>query len=185
MGGNDVRRDFGPSSVGTLTPYGGSISVTLDGSPPVETPSLPLSLTIGAWLLASGAPGPLRRGVGVAVGMFAADCAHLGVALTSGSARVGLLIMGDGSACRGDKSPGYGDPRAEAFDASVARALADADVDGLLGLDATVAAELLVAGRASWQVLAGAATGDWHGRVLYDAAPYGVSYQVATWRPAA
>ena len=38
--------------------------------------------------------------------------------------------MGDGSACRTLKAPGYLDERAAAFDAEVARALGAADVDG-------------------------------------------------------
>jgi hypothetical protein len=39
-----------------------------------------------------------------------------------------------------------------------------------------------VAGRASWQVLAGAAEGGtWSARVTFDDAPYGVTYLVATW----
>jgi hypothetical protein len=41
-----------------------------------------------------------------------------------------------------------------------------------------------VAGRAPWQVLAGAVEatgGNWRGRLHYHAAPYGVAYLVATW----
>jgi hypothetical protein len=40
----------------------------------------------------------------------------------------------------------------------------------------------MVAGRAAWQVLAGAAAGRrLHGRLLYAAAPLDVSYLVASW----
>ena len=93
-----------------------------------------------------------------------------------------LLVMGDGSACRGQKAPGYDDPRAQPYDDAVARALADADAAALAGLDPVLSAELLVAGRAPWQVLAerygappcrGAAT------CLDYGAPYGVAYFVA------
>ena len=42
--------------------------------------------------------------------------------------------------------------------------------------------ELVVAGRAAWQVLAGAAGGRrMHGRLLCMSAPYGVTYLVASW----
>lgn len=90
----------------------------------------------------------------------------------------------DGSACRGEKSPGYDDPRALPYDQRVAGALADADLDVLLGLDPVVSAELKAAGRAPWQVLASAARaagGGWRGELLHDAAPYGVAYFVASW----
>jgi hypothetical protein len=92
--------------------------------------------------------------------------------------------MGDGSACRGLKAPGYDDPRAEPFDRGVAKSLATADADALLALDPALAGELRAAGRAPWQVLAGAVkatTGDWHGELRHEAAPYGVAYFVATW----
>jgi hypothetical protein len=49
-------------------------------------------------------------------------------------------------------------------------------------LDAELAYELKVSGRAPWQVLAGAAEGtDLGGALLYEDAPYGVGYVVATW----
>lgn len=52
----------------------------------------------------------------------------------------------------------------------------------LAALDAELAAELLAAGRAPWQVLAGAAEGaGLDGRLLYEDAPYGVGYFVAAW----
>jgi aromatic ring-opening dioxygenase LigB subunit len=95
---------------------------------------------------------------------------------------VGLLVMGDGSACRSEKAPGYLDERAAAFDASVAAALAAADTAALTTLDEGLAAELRAVGRASWQVLAGAAEGTGlTGTLLYEGAPFGVGYFVATW----
>jgi hypothetical protein len=97
---------------------------------------------------------------------------------------VALLVMGDGSARRGEKAPGYDDPRARPYDDAVARALATADLAALRGLDPGLAAELLASGRAPWQVLAGAAAGTgWRGDLSYYAAPYGVAYFVAGWRP--
>jgi len=107
--------------------------------------------------------------------------------LAAASVRVGLLVMGDGSACRGLRAPGYDDPRAEPFDGAVAGALARADAPALLSLDPALATQLRAAGRAPWQVLAGAAQatgGQWRGAVTYQAAPYGVAYLVAFWEPA-
>jgi hypothetical protein len=198
-----------PDEYGTFAPWG----VPLETVPGRRgRPDLPLSLTMGAWLLDRGrhAPAPARlstpdpaasrvgdgNGVAdgaievglasVAAGESPAACAAFGRdQCAPWRRRVALLVMGDGSASRGPTAPGYADARAEPFDASVTAALAAADVDGLLALDPTLAAELMVAGRPGWQVLAGAAHGTgWRGEVLYDAAPYGVNYTVAAWEPA-
>ena len=90
------------------------------------------------------------------------------------------------SARRSLKGPGYLDPDAEPFDTAVESALRDADTEALLALDPDRAERLLAAGRASWQVLAGAA-GDarMSGSVTWSGSPYGVTYLVATWRPPA
>jgi hypothetical protein len=149
-------------------------------------PDSPLSLAIGEWLLARSG------GTGVAE-MIATDaapeaCARLGTRIAGESVGTALLVMGDGSACRGPQAPGYDDPRAEEFDRSVVSALAAADPTALLGLDPVLAAELRCAGRAPWQVLAGALAADgraWSGDLRYEAAPYGVAYFVAALWPAA
>jgi hypothetical protein len=129
---------------------------------------------------------PDRTMMGVAVDASPESCAGVGAELRSEQPWA-LLVMGDASACRGLRAPGYDDPRAAAYDSGVARALADADAEALLGLDPGLSAELKVAGRAPWQVLAGATRATahaWRGEVTYDAAPYGVSYLVARWSPA-
>ncbi len=94
-----------------------------------------------------------------------------------------LLVLGDASACRTLKAPGYLDERAAPFDAEIARALGSADAGALRALDTGLARELKVSGRAPWQVLAGAADGNTglSGALLHEDAPYGVGYVVATW----
>ncbi|GGV04682.1 hypothetical protein GCM10010275_50250 [Streptomyces litmocidini] len=144
---------------------------------------LPPSLAVGAWLLARAgwADAPIE-GLGVAASTTAEVCAGTGRELAASAERVALLVLGDGSACRTVKAPGYLDERAAGFDAEAARALGTADVAALLALDAGLASELKAAGRASWQVLAGAAEGaGLDGRLLFDDAPYGVGYFVAAW----
>lgn len=127
---------------------------------------------IGAWLLPGAASHVLPPD------LAPEDAARLGRDL----GHDGLLVMGDGSARRSTAAPGYLDPRAESYDATVAHALRTADTAALLALDPALDDDLLVAGRAAWQVLAGAAGGaTWHAELLYDAAPYGVGYFVATW----
>jgi hypothetical protein len=181
VGSGPATRVHTQSSIGTFTGFGLPLSVRLDGDPAAPAGErLPLSLGVGAWLLAGRSVA--RRGQAIAVDAPVGECVAVGATLAGSAARVGLLIMGDGSACRGDKSPGYGDPRAEAFDASVTAALRGADGPALLAIDPDEAASLLAAGRAPWQVLAGAAGSDaFGGDVSYDAAPYGVQYTVATW----
>ncbi|WP_328671901.1 class III extradiol dioxygenase subunit B-like domain-containing protein [Streptomyces sp. NBC_00328] len=150
------------------------------GSPERE---LPPSLAVAAWLLErtgwSDAP---VEGLGVGEPLEAERCVETGAQIGGRAGRVALLVMGDASACRTLKAPGYLDERAEAFDAEAARALGAADVAALKALDIDLAYELKAAGRAPWQVLAGAAEGaGLGGALLYDDAPYGVGYLVAAW----
>jgi hypothetical protein len=173
---------------GTFVPFGVSIEVSLaPGSAPAGPDCrLPLSVAVGAWLLARRRwAGPPARAVTVAADADPAECAALADELRGRTDRVALLVMGDGSARRGEKAPGYDDPRARPYDDAVARALATVDLAALRGLDPGLGAELLASGRAPWQVLAGAAAGTgWRGDLSYYAAPYGVAYFVAGWRPA-
>ncbi|WP_035945757.1 hypothetical protein, partial [Knoellia flava] len=71
-----------------------------------------------------------------------------------------MLVVADGSARRTEKAPGHLDPRSHEVDDVIVAALrgaADGGLDGLLTLDTNLCADLLVAGRAPLQVLAGAA----------------------------
>ncbi|MFF9570314.1 class III extradiol dioxygenase subunit B-like domain-containing protein [Streptomyces sp. NPDC014685] len=171
-------------ATGTFGGFGVDLGVRLGRDlAPAGAGPLPPSLSVGAWLLAraewSGVP---VEGLGVGEPLETGRCADTGRKLAGRAERVGLLVLGDGSACRTLKAPGYLDERAEAFDAAAARALGAADPDALLVLDEELAYELKVAGRAPWQVLAGAARGaGLDGRLLYDDAPYGVGYLVAAW----
>jgi hypothetical protein len=144
---------------------------------------LPLSLTVGRWLLDRvGWDGP-RELHSVAAGADAEECAALGAQLAAGAPAL-LLVLGDASARRSLAAPGHLDERAAGFDATVAAALAAADAEALLKLDVALAHDLLVAGRPAWQVLAGAARaagGSWAGTLHADVAPYGVGYLVASW----
>ncbi|MCY0930957.1 hypothetical protein OTB20_33155 [Streptomyces sp. H27-H1] len=166
---------------GTFRGFGAGADVRL-GEGEEGPRLLPTALAVGAWLLG-------RAGWGAApVEGFGAGpldtgrCLEAGRELAAREARVALLVMGDGSACRSLKAPGYLDERAAAFDAEAARALGAADLPALAALDAGLAAELQAAGRAPWQVLAGAAEGaGLEGRLLYEDAPYGVGYFVAAW----
>lgn len=144
-------------------------------------PALPLALAIGAWLLDVCGAGPDRTYLGVSPDSTPQACGQRGQELAA-AGDLRMLVVGDGSACRSEKAPGHLDARAEPFDAAVQRALAVGDGTALLALDPGLARELQAAGRAPWQVLAGAAAGAGLAAELTVAVvPYGVCYLVARW----
>ena len=176
---------YAEGTPGSFRGFGVDVGVRL-GTATEDAPpegALPPSLAVAAWLLerTGWADAPIE-GLAVAEPTSAERCIQRGREIAVRAGRVGLLVMGDASACRTLKAPGYLDERAAPFDASVARALGSADVSALKTLDIELARELQAAGRAPWQVLAGAAEeADLAGALLYEDAPYGVGYLVATW----
>ena len=94
------------------------------------------------------------------------------------------LVVGNGSACRTEKAPGYLDERAKGFDAELGRALGLAggapEPQALRAVDLDLARELwadvAVLPRVA-ELLDGATTVG----VDYDDDPYGVQYWVARW----
>lgn len=176
----------GPHPAGTrgsFRGFGVDRDVRLGQGPGSVERELPPSLTVAAWLLerTDWADAPVE-GLGVGEPLAPERCVQVGREIGAQAERVVLLVMGDASACRTLKAPGYLDERAAPFDTEVARALATADVAALENLDPELAQELKASGRAPWQVLAGAAENTTlTGTLLYDEAPYGVGYVVATW----
>jgi hypothetical protein len=167
---------------GSFHRYGVELAVRLP-SGGAAGPELSPALTVGAWLLERSGTGLPTHACAVPADTSVERLLGLGEGLAGLADRVGLLVLGDGSACRTVKAPGYLDERAEPFDAELARALGAADIDALAGLDAELCRQLQVEGRAPWQVLAGAARGAGLGGTLrYAQAPYGVGYFVASWR---
>lgn len=179
VGGAAETRDYPPGAAGGLQDYG--IDVTVGTGEPV----LPLSLTVGRWLLlragcdGSGPPVAIHA---VSRRATPAECLALGAVIADQAPRVAVLAMGDGTARRARDIEGEPDPDAQEYDDEVAEALAAADARWLGRLDPALDDKFLVAGRAAWQVLAGAATGRrMHGRLHCCMAPYGVTYLVASW----
>jgi hypothetical protein len=232
VGGGAAEREYGADASGGLHAFG--VDVTVGPA----APALPLSLTVGRWLLEHAgiltrdeAPNPTAGLVGAGAGLpgetgtrlpaetaslpdepvglpddpvgwpgagaasgsavvfqevarnaAAGDCLTLGRILADRAPRVALLAMGDACARPAREDPDVPDPAARDYDAEVAEALAAADARWLARLDPALDDELVVAGRAAWQVLAGAARGArMQGRLLCMTAPYGVTYLVASW----
>jgi len=174
--------------LGTMAGFGVDVPLRL-GSPvrggPGSAPAasdrqdardeLPLPLGLGGWLLERAGVHP------PVVGVLAGPGGELPPLELAGPA--GLLVMGDGSARRDGRSPGYPDPRAVPYDEAVGAALASGDPATLRALDVRLGAGLLAAGAAAWRA-AGAllAGGRYDAELLYAGAPYGVGYLVAGWR---
>lgn len=192
--GQSERGPHPQGAVGSFRGFGVPLDVRLgradgdgtaaaDGGTLAAECELPPSLAVAAWLLdrTEWSAAPLE-GLGVGEPLAAERCIEVGEEIAARADRVALLVMGDASACRTLKAPGYLDERAAGFDAEAARALGAADVEALKALDEELACELKAAGRAPWQVLAGAADGaGLSGELLYEDAPYGVGYVVAAW----
>jgi hypothetical protein len=180
-GGAGRTVEYPPHAPGRLHDFGVPFTVGRGGQ---DAPALPLSLTIGKWLLAR-ADAPRTAWWGIASDTPPAECLHLGKKLAALAPRVALLALGDGPARRALAAPDAADPEADRYDGQVAAALAGADPGALAALDPGRDRPLHIAGRAAWQVLAGAAGQDaFRAELRYAGAPFEVSYVVASWRRA-
>ncbi len=182
--GNGPRTEELPGDVGgDLRRYGVDVRAGGDSS------VLPLSLTIGAWLLDRSGTTTTRRYVSVSPEEPPDRIAAIGAEAVAGERRVALLVMADGSARRTETSPGPYHPEAQAFDTRVTEALTTLDTETLLAIDEETCRTLWAAGRRGWQALAGAVAADpataaalrGAAHVSYDEAPYGVGYVVITY----
>jgi len=146
--------------------------------------SPPLAIGLGSMLLDQAGYRGRRRLQAVGYDEAASVCVKLGAELDDPSVRMALLVIGDGSARRSLKAPGYLDPRAEAFDAECERAIRTGDLGALQRLDQTLARDLMATGWPAWQVLSGAlAPLNPVAEVLFSGAPFGVGYLVAYLNP--
>lgn len=160
----DVRR------FGTALPRPG----TADG--------LPLSLGIGRMLLEDCGWSEKTELVGVGWDAADRDLVEVAGRLTGGSGGTGVLLLGDGSARRSEKAPGFLDPRAFGYDDLVADALAGGDAPALRDLDLDLGRDLMVGGRSVFRLLGLLAGGRPVTATLdFRDDPFGVSYFVARW----
>jgi hypothetical protein len=172
--------------------HGFGVGARLD---PAATQVLPWPLGLAARLLDDagwqgsrrylGVTGRQAAGPGGGGGGDGVDRAHRRAAVADPEP-AGLLVLGDGSACRNPAAPGGHDPRAAAWDAQLASLLAAGDPAGLAELDPALGAELMSAAAVTFPAAGAllAAVGTPQARraqVSYDAAPYGVGYLVSTW----
>ena len=159
---------------GSFAGFGLDLGLRLGAGRTGPVGELPPALTVGAWLV--------RDALGPAQDVTAHSIGPDGAAPVRDWSDVALLVLGDGSACRSTAAPGYLDPRAAPFDAAVVAAVRSGDPAGLRPAALPDATGLLAAGLPVWQAAAAVVEqAGWAAEVLYDAAPYGVGYLVATW----
>lgn len=195
IGGGPETVAAGAGDWGSLAGYGVHIQVALGARICSGQGVLPLSLTVGAWLVQRAGWAGDTQGFALApvppAGCLAEHVAGAAAEIAGLPGGVGLVVCGDASGTRSRGAPGGWDPRSGGFDAAIATALAQVDTAALLAVDPDLAAELGAAGTQAWALLAAALTRDaasaprrtWQGRLLADEAPYGVGYLVATWLP--
>ena len=166
IGSGSLTADLDETAGGTFADFGVDLHV---GGHSTE---LPLSLTVGAWLLArAGWVGPRTYSTGTPVV----------------DGRVALLVMADGSAKRTTEAPGYFDDRAIAYDTAIAQALEAGDAATLAGVDLDLAVELWVAGAKPLATLGElvasgmAKDATITAQMRANVAPFGVGYWVANW----
>lgn len=184
--GAGPRQSTNIAAVGSFREYGldlpvdGRWAAATESAEPAGDPAEPMTLPflIGAWLLRDRSDTPARRAV-----MVDESGSPAGITASAGRRRA-LLVLGDGSACRSPQAPGHFDERAEPYDRAVAEALATADTKALGAIDPDLTRQLHAAGLPAWRALAAAAEEsgfEYDAELLYDDAPYGVGYFVASW----
>lgn len=184
VGGDEVTRSFDPSGAyGSLRAAGIWWEYGWEGSGPPQP--LPLSLTLGYWLMLKSKPkGIITAAIAYEAVSFVAtpeECAQLGRELAGRAERVAMLAMGEGSTSLPAESRAREASRARDFDSEVAETLARADADALARLDSREH-RFPTTGRAAWQVLAGAAAGHrFQGRLHADPSTDDHDYFVASW----
>ena len=164
---------FGAGDAGDLRGFGVDAELAFDGHVRPGGRRLSLAHTVGAWLLDEASFAGTRVGVGPG---------DVGRLLRDLPGPLGVLAVGDGSARRSVKAPGYLDDSAGPFDAAVAKALAAGDAAALAALDPGEGERLLAAGVPTWRAVGTALAGrEVRARLHYDDAPFGVGYLVADW----
>ncbi|MEV5832029.1 hypothetical protein [Nocardia sp. NPDC052112] len=191
---------IGPDAVGTFRGFGADVRVGLSEealsrsgrTPGAADPQQPLPALIAGWLRGQVAPEAAAATTLVAVDTPADECARIGArlrtALDDSPEQTGVLVVADGAATLTLEAPGYLDERAADVQRELDRALAEGDTAGLLALEPALCDELVLSGRAAYQVLAGLFAADPIApavETLYSEAPFGVGYQVGIWRPSA
>ncbi|GAA2050153.1 class III extradiol ring-cleavage dioxygenase family protein [Williamsia deligens] len=186
----------GPDQIptqGTYLGFGVDVRVRLS---PGQVPegiedAMPTAILAAAWLRGDVAPG-----IAVSPYVVAADAdddrlrtlaGEIARIVTADDEPVGMLVVADGSTSLTPRAPGGFVEGAPAVQAIVDDAIAAADLDALLELDAAECAGVGLTGRAALRVAAltwrAARPDEPVGESFYRGAPFGVGYHAALWHP--
>lgn len=181
---DDCLREFGlpdPVGSGPEPVAGGTQGRSHDARADATKERLPLSLSLGRWLL---------RDADFAgnIGLISVDGSPADVTAASRQLELspdcGLLVVGDGTATRSDKAPGHLVSGAIEFDNRLAEAFQSADMSVFNNLPAAADIEFLLDGRCAWQAamtVCGHFGAPDTSELLAFEAPHGVAYFVAAW----
>ncbi|CAB4890565.1 MAG: hypothetical protein F2923_05630 [Actinobacteria bacterium] len=180
IGSGERTHWFNQGGIGSTRGFGGLFDYSLGSG----SERLPQVLTIAAAVLAGA------NWTGSVVGLEVAPDSNtqqrevLGREVAAKAAELNTLVVvvGDGSATRTEKAPGYVQPDAASFDEAMARAINEADTHAILDVDQEQADRLWCRGIPAWQVVAHAVD-PMEGALILESAPFGVNYLVASWRP--
>lgn len=183
---------LGPETVGTFRGFGADVRVGLSdtalAAAEQSDAGLPLAVLIGGWLRGQVAPGAVAEARVVPADATPEHCLEVGAKLRADLdgdvAARGVLVVADGAATLSTEAPGYLDERARPVQDGLDRALSTGDRAALRALDPGLCADLVLAGRAAYQMLAGLFRADPVVETRYCDAPFGVGYHVSLWRPA-
>ncbi|WP_028478640.1 hypothetical protein [Nocardia sp. CNY236] len=192
IGTDAIERTLGPQTVGTFRGFGVDVRVgfsaaALAGADRAD-PQLPLGALIAGWLRGRVAPSATVEARIVSADAAPQYCHEYGAKLRVDLDRTetprGVLVVVDGAATLSTTAPGYLDDRAQGVQDRLDLFLSRGNRAGLGELDPRLCTELVLTGRAAYQVLAGLFRGDPVVDTRYRGAPFGVGYHVALWRPA-
>jgi hypothetical protein len=180
IGSGDETRWFEDGGVGSTRGFGGLLEYALG----TGSKRLPQALTIGAAVLNGAHWSGRVMALEVGHSSNTDDRKRLGSEVAAKAAELATLVVvvGDGSATRTEKAPGYVQPDAASFDVAMARAINEADTHAILDVDQDQADRLWCRGIPAWQVVSNA-VGQMQGTLILESAPFGVNYLVASWRP--
>src|SRR5260370_11907157 len=130
-GGAERTAEYPRATRGRLHDFGVPFTVGRTGQ---DGQDLPLSLTVGKWLLSEH---DARKAAwwGIASAAPPAECLQLGEKLAALAPRVALLAMGNGPARRARAAPHAPDPQADRYHDQVPAALAPAHPPPLAALE--------------------------------------------------
>lgn len=175
---------FDNSAPWGLNRLGGMPACSTSNARATRGEPLPVPLAIGAALLGhAGWTGPTAYHALVRT-MLPETAIDSGRRLSTSTRHVGLLLLGNGSACCTDKAPGSFHRGAQAFNEALTSMIRTGDLRAVEQLSAEASAEQLSDIRLPVQLLAGAdLTGRLRGSIAYDEPFMGVHYICAAFLP--